>query len=363
MHLLAVIDKSRQMQEGMALADVLAGIQDTGIQLTEIVTPPTSPLEDPRGLASLSPLTAPMPVNWFQRSRVCNGLLREIGRPLPDVVLSLGTAASTLAIDLAAALDCPLLVECWLGSHVRRPPVRSALASGYVTASSGLATSLRERNQHELIITAPYPVHMPEAAQDQPGLAPSVAVLDATSDAKGARIILDGLRGVVDEIPDLHICLELGGSNGDPIWKHAEAIGLLDRISSVSNASSLGPLVSECTLTLLASAACSARSIVDLAMARGRVVVQADHPLLSEAERTHQCILLESSPANWTRTIVDLLRDPDRRSRLGQAARAHVERRNDPHVVYSTWTQLLLEVSKDITYPFANTGSSSKNRG
>ena len=363
MHLLAVIDKSRQQQEGIVLADVLAGIQGTGVKLTEVVSPPHSPLEDPRGLATLTPLTAPMPVNWFQRSRVSNGLLRDIGRPLPDVVLSLGTDASTLAIDLAAALDCPLLVECWMGSHIKRPPVRPTLASGYVTASSGLATALRERNQHELIITAPYPVHMPEAAQDGPGLSPSVAVLDAAADAKGARVILDGLRGVVDEIPDLQICLELGGSDGDPIWKHAEAIGLLDRVSSISNASSLGPLVSECTLTLLASAACSARSIVDLAMARGRVVVQADHPLLCEAERTYQCVLLEPTPANWTRTIVDLLQDPDRRARLGQAARAHVERRNDPEVVYSTWTQLLLEVSKDITYPFANTRPSPKNSG
>ncbi|MDG2424397.1 MAG: hypothetical protein P8M22_10500 [Phycisphaerales bacterium] len=358
MHLLAIIDKSRRQQENNAISDVLGGIQEAGIQLTEVVAPPGIPGEEPRGMATSEPLIAPMPAPWFQRSRVLAGLLRDIGRPLPDVVLCMGDSAGNLAVDIADALDCPLLAECWLSSHLKRPPVRPHLVAGYVTASAGLASALRERKQHELIVTVPFPVHQPSQMEDLPEAAPSIAILDSAMDHKSAKCLLDGLRGVVQEIPDLQICLELTKASGDPIWKYAESIGLLDRISSISNASNLGPLVSDCTLTILASSEFASRSVVDMAMARGRVVVQADHPLLSEAQRSHQCILLEPTPDNWARTILDLLHDPDRRAKLGQAAQQHVLTRNDPDVVYSTWTQLLHEVSKDITYPFATTGTS-----
>ena len=363
MHLLVTIDDARAEQEGKAYSEVIAGIKRTGVQVTEVVASTTGTSEEPTGLDTDTPLAIPMPLPWLQRSRLITNLIRDVGRPLPDVILNLGNSAASVAIELASSMDCPLIAECWMASHVKRPPVKPTQAAGYVTASSGLALALRERQQGDLIVTTPFPIAKTNRSEQDPEASPSIAILDSESNHQNARSLLDGIRMVVETIPNLQICLELGKRNGDPIWKYAESIGLLDRISSINNASNLGPLVSDCTLTILASSETTARSVVDMAMARGRVVLQADHPFLSESQRAHQCILLEPTPENWSQSILQLLEDPDRRDTLGKASRREILRRNDPDVVISTWTQLLHEASKDVTYPFANTDTSSQMRG
>lgn len=358
MHLLVTIDDARVQEEGPAYAEVLAGIKQTGIQVTEVVAATPGQDNEVVGLDTDSPLVAPMPLPWLQRSKIVSNLVRDIGRPLPDVVLCLGSLSANVALEIANAVDCPVIAECWLASHLKRPPLRASQVAGYVTASAGLASALRGRQVGDLVVTVPFPVKLPDLNHEAADVIPSIAVLGSELDHDSARCLLDGIRTVVETIPDLQICLELGTRTGDPTWKYAESIGLLDRISSISNASNLGPLVSQCTLTALASCQQTARSVVDLAMARGSVVIQADHAFLSEAEREQQCILLEATAEQWAKSILDLLNDPERRSRLGKASREHVARRNNPDVVISTWTQLIHEASKDVTYPFANTGTS-----
>ncbi|MCH2133298.1 MAG: hypothetical protein MK116_06070 [Phycisphaerales bacterium] len=361
MHVLAIIDEARRQEEGPALRDTLSGLQQADVMVTELLPTPPSPESDQAGLVTERPLTAAMPVGWLQRARVRDGLLRDLGRQPPDVVLAFGESTATLASDLAQAMDAPLVVECWNATHVKRPPVRPQRVAAYVTASAGLATALRDRKLHELIVALPFPIALPPQSVDAEDATPSIAILDAAAAPMEAKALIDGLVQVVQDIPDLQICLELGRIGGDPTWQYAESRGLLDRISSISNASTLSPLVSDCTLALMARSTCQARSVLDLAMARGRVIVRPDHPLLSEAERTAQCILMEPTAEQWARTILDLLADGDRRMQIGSAARAQVQHRNDPDRVRETWIQLLDEIEQDVTYPFATAGSRSES--
>ena len=182
-------------------------------------------------------------------------------------------------------------------------------------------------------------------------------MLDSNTDPAAAQIILDGLRMVIDHIPDLQICLEVDQDGGDRTWRHAEQVGMLDRISSVSNASLVGPLVSDCTLTIMASSERRARSVIALAMSRGRVVLRADHAMLSDQERTAQRILMETTADHWARAVLDLLADSDGRRSIGLKANQQIQERNNPELIKETWKSLLEEVVGNVTYPFENKGS------
>ncbi|MBG83095.1 MAG: hypothetical protein CMJ40_00950 [Phycisphaerae bacterium] len=359
MHALVIIDNLRRSQEEQAIRDVLVGLQNAGIQITEMVQSPESSHDEISPLATEAPLHTPMPLNWLQRRRIIDGLSREIGRSLPDVIITFGQFAASIGQDLAMSLELPLVVECWQTDHIKRPPLRPQIVSAYATASSGLANAMRERDQHHLVATTPHPITMTDTANDTTNLPPSIAILDAEVDARSTRDILDGLTETVKHHPDLQIFMELGKSRSNTTWRHAESLGLLDRISSFSNASVLRPLISDCTFLIIANSTCCTRSVIDEAMSKGRVILRPDHPMLASPDRRHQCILTESSKEAWAEAIEDLISDSDRRSRLGQQARTHVRQQNDPNRVFSTWTQLIHEVSSELSYPLGNAGSTT----
>ena len=359
MHALVIIDNARRSEEEQSIRDVLVGMQEAGIQITEIIQSPDSSRDELVPLSTDSPLHTPMPLNWLQKRKIIDTLSREIGRSLPDVIITFGHFAASIGQELATSLELPIVVECWQADHIKRPPLKPQMVTAYATASSGLATAMRERDQHHLVATTPYPITMADIPPGQIEPPPSIAILDAEADPRNSRNILDGLAETVKHHPDIQIFIELGRSNSNTTWRHAESLGLLDRMSSFSNASVLRQLVSDCTFIVIANSTCCTRSVIDEAMSKGRVILRPDHPMLTSSDRRHQCILTESSSEEWAEAIDDLISDPKRRNRLGQYAREHVKQQNDPNRVFSTWTQLIHEVSSDLTYPLGNAGTTS----
>ena len=362
MNVLAIIDYERRQEEGPAIADILSGLQQDECTLVELLPESRRNDDQVEGLVTEHPLSAPMPPGWLQRQRVQENLIRDLGRDLPDVIVAFGESAAAMGNDLANEIERPLLVECWHARHAKRPPVRPQRVTGYFTASEGLANVMRERRLHELIATIPFPVSTPDDLPTDMATAPSIAILDTDIDPNAAQQIIDGLKIVIERIPDLQICLEVQEAGGARIWRHAERIGILDRISSIRNASLVGPLVSDCTLTIMASSDRRSRSVTDLAMSRGRVVLRADHPMLSDLERSSQYILMEASADHWAQAIFDLLADADTRSALGNKARLQIEERNEPQMIKKTWKSLLEEAVGNVTYPFDNKGSTATTR-
>ncbi|GEM_PF-2207238 len=357
MHVLVIIDDARRAQEEQSIKDMLLGIQEADMQVTEILQSPESSRDELVRLSTDSPLQTPMPLNWILKRRIIDSLSREIGRTLPDAIIAFGQFATPIAHELAISLELPLVVECWETDHIRRPPLRPQMASAFATASSGLAAAMRERNEHHLVATTPYPIEVVNADFDKTDQPPSIAIIDAESDIGNTRRILESLAEIVPAHPDLHLFIELGTSKSNVVWRHAESLGLLERTSSFSNASMLRPLLGDCTLMLVANSTCCTRSVIDEAMARGCVVLRPDHPMLTSSDRAHQCLLTESDKGGWIRAIENLLSDSDRRTRLAEMAHDHVRQQNDPNRVISTWKQLIHEVSANSSYPLANAGT------
>ena len=357
MHVVVIVDNPRRFQEEQSIKDMLQGIQAADIQVTEILQSPESSRDELVELSTSTPLQTTMPLNWIQRKRMIDSLSREIGRTPPDAIIAFGQLAATIGHELATALELPLIVECWQSDHCRRPPLRPHMVSAFATSSSGLAAAMRERNQHLLVATTPHPIDAPEMFENRMDLPPSIAIIDAESDIGSTKLILESLAQVIRSIPDLQIFIELGTSKSNVLWRHAESLDLLERMSSFSNASQLRSLLGECTLMVVANSTCCTRAVIDEAMSRGCVVLRPDHPMLANPERLHQCLLTDSTKETWTETINDLLTDQPRRTRLALMAHEHVLKQNDPNRVISTWTQLIHEVSSQDPYPLGNTGT------
>ena len=354
MQALAIIDSGRRAEEEQAIRDVLVGLRSADVQVTELLQSPESSRDDVPELSSPSPLHIPMPLNWLQRKRIIDTLSREISRSMPDAIIAFGQKAAMIGHAIANSLELPLIVECWQTAHLKKPPLRPSMTAAYATASEGLAAAMRDCEQHHLVAMTPYPIHIPDQSTDTDRFSPSIAILDAEQDHQNTRSILKAIADLIHHHDTLHICIELGKTSSNAIWRYAESLGLLDRISSFANASTLRQLVSDCTLMIVANSSCCTRSVVDAAMGHGRVVLRPDHPLLSSIERDVQCVMKDTHQEAWTETLRELLENTDRRTGLGSKARAHIRVKNEPNRVFSTWAQLIHEVSHELTYPLAN---------
>ena len=359
MLLMVLIDAQRRHEEERVLRRTLTCIRQCGIDLIEVHASAGRD-ESVDALVTDHALTLPMPAGWLQRRRVRDRLLRALGRDLPTVIASFGHRAAAAGVDAATALDCPLLVEVWQASQVRTPPVKPGRVSGYFTSADGLGEGLRQLRAHDLVATIPYPVDLPEPTGST-SCDPSITVLDAAPFNEGVARVLGGIARVVERYPSLQICLELGERDADGTWQRVDELGLLDRVSSVRNATEVAALASDSTLTILASESWSSRSIVDLAMARGRVVVRGDQAFLTEDDRRHQCVVLEPSVESWSQSLLGLLDDPGRCRTVGTAARDWIGSRNAADHVGRTWQQLLDEVSENVIYPFDSKRTSDHN--
>ena len=184
---------------------------------------------------------------------------REIGRTPPDAIIAFGQLAATIGHELATALELPLIVECWQSDHCRRPPLRPHMVSAFATSSSGLAAAMgtqstSSRGNHTSSDRCSRDV------REQDGSPPSIAIIDAESDIGSTKLILESLAQVIRSIPDLQIFIELGTSKSNVLWRHAESLDLLERMSSFSNASQLRSLLGECTLMVVANSTCCTRA-------------------------------------------------------------------------------------------------------
>ena len=109
---------------------------------------------------------------------------------------------------------------------------------------------------------------------------------------------------MVAAVPDMHICLELKDDAAHNAWRMADAEGLLDHISTVSDAALVRELITRCDVLIQPDRMADARSLILEAMANARTIACSPTPHLDwliDGE-TARFVSLNDAEA-WTSTL------------------------------------------------------------
>jgi hypothetical protein len=361
MHILACIDTTRLRQEASELQAMFSGLEAAGCTLTLIV-PNELPDElqyiHDTGLGAQDVLTTPLPMSIWQRRRQGRHLAEQVHRTPPDVIWGFGDDTHPLAQSLAASLDCPVALSIWSVQAARRASSRHQHVGAWIAASPTLASIISRRVGTELVECILPAVAGSTVPAEPIGLAPSIAILDTGDDQDTVQALLAGLAPVVAAVPDVHICLELKDDSAHAAWRMADAEGLLDHISTVSDAALVRELITRCDVLIQPDRLADARSLVLEAMANARTIVCSPAP--------HLDWLIDGDTARyvsphdeqaWSATMLELLHDPRQRQRLGVGARTRTAGHHGLEAVVEAYVETFDRTCNGASYPFAAQGT------
>ncbi len=306
------------------------GLMAEGMQLTRIV--PESLADDTldegeKRIALATRIETPMDVlPWMRRTRAAR-LAEIMDRNLPNVIYAVGETAWQVAMDLGKCIDRPVLLDLHSIEQVRLVPTPrdDSPVAGYIVPTRPIAEALQRRVPAELIsvvhigVALPAELHQPQRCPDQ---IPVAAIIGNCREKQAYRTLLEGIKLVVPHIPDLQVLLELRGPLEHDVWRECDRLELLNRISSIADASHYRTLLTGCDLLLMPERTGQVRSIVLEAMAFGLPIVTNAHPALDFLidGQTAQFVQ-QLTPHAWASAIQELLLNPDAARKLGLQAR------------------------------------------
>lgn len=166
------------------------------------------------------------------------------------------------------------------------------------------------------------------AAKRELGLAEDAPVLGCVASltpVKRHADLIDAFARVERELPQATLLLVGGGPLHGPIAAQSDALGLGDRVRLLGQRSNVQPVLQALDLFVLASETEGMSNAILEAQACGLPVVATrvgGNPDLVTAERG--VLAPAHDPARLADAMLELLRNPDARTRMGTAARAHV---------------------------------------
>ena len=357
MHILACIDSKRLRQEAPHLREIFSGLEAAGCTVTALV-PDELPDElqhvHDTGLGAQDVLTTPLPMSIWQRRRQGDQLAEKMHRMPPDLIWGFGDDTYPLTHVLAGALDRPVALSIWSLAAARRASSRQQHVGAWLAASPALASIIGGRVGTELVECIVPAVHGPTMPADPVGLAPSIAILEAGSDPDTMHALLSGLAPVVAAVPDMHICLELKDDAAHNAWRMADAEGLLDHISAVSDAALVRDLITRCDVLIQPDRLADVRSLILEAMANARTIACSPTPHLDWLIDGETARFVTPNDAEaWTSTLLELLHDPRQRRDLGVSAQARTETFHRLDAQIEAYTATFHRMCKGASYPFA----------
>jgi hypothetical protein len=286
---------------------------------------------------------------------------------LLDTIHVWGSGAWTLGLDLAEATGAAVAIECWSAEAVRF--VRSTERRTPGTRGLWLAPNAALRIAAERQASA-WPVHLarwgvhtgePAATHPAGPHTPGIVILGAGHDASDHACVLEALAGVASDHPDLLAFIDAPIIDRRPaLWRLAEKLGLLERLSVIPDMESLRDVILQADLLLLPEAHGEARSVIlDAMVARTLIIARAD-PLIEAFAAPNIALLVEGPTRGaWDKALRRALDDPDEARAI--VDRAH-ERILDDRPVHKQVEAIitahnLLTSDDSIAFPDASRGS------
>jgi hypothetical protein len=286
-HVALVIDDERLYREHGAINRLSVALMAEGVQLTRIV-PDTLLDIEPRyeqvmGLARR--FGVPFHVlPWMRRAR-CASIVEDLEKTPVEVVHVIGERGWTLGLDVGTAFDCPVSIELDKGSQVLRVPRGRGgrNVAAYIAPTMPIAEAMQLRVDSDLVSYVPTGVAIPPRPRrvfENVSESIAITILGKATDLAVYRAMLDALARLTKRYPQLQLFLELPSKRSHEIWRHAQRVGLLPRLSAISHAADHRALITRCDLALLPESGGAVRTVCLELVARGVPVIGTSDPWL-----------------------------------------------------------------------------------
>ena len=338
MHLGLILDEERLQHEHGMFHAVRSQLEDQGHSVSCIVPESDEHLDAQRrrfptdgARADLGDDVHEYPVRRTRRRRyaVLSELARTLDREPIDVLYAIGHNAWPVAFEFASICECPLMLDIWNAPLVKKVPrgrAPEALAA-LVASTPAIAAALRQRVDPNLVNVVPFGVELPTEPRtvlpDDDDMK-SLAILCNCTDMKAYRATLNATRELLEASPNLQVFLELRGPHQHDVWRLAQKLDLLDRISSLNDGAMFRPLLRHCDVIAVPERLGRVRSLVYEAMAAGIPTVIGDDPWIDlKALEPHDqpAVRTSNRAENWIESLTSVLESPARARHIGAVGR------------------------------------------
>jgi hypothetical protein len=341
-----LLDRSFARRERNLLSRLEIGLADEGVRVIHAV--PRSILE-PESFGLYSSAIGyddrGFPTTNSHRTRQLLEAISDLIGSDPaagvDIVHCFGAGHERLAIELAAALDAPALIEVWQSASfpraadaLRRAPARTSL----VFPDQSLHRAMLKLAPGARALDAPWGVHAadePAAHPDPAREAPAVGLLADGSRPDLLDAALQGLARAAVDLPELLIFVDTERARSPRLWQSARRHGLLDRLSIVPGVEARREPILRLDALLIPEPSGRLRSIILDAMARGLPVIATPDPTLSILSNPAIATLIpNAAPDSWANALRHMLVDSAPRQTITRAASEFIrtERTASAHV-------------------------------
>lgn len=368
MHAALIFSEERLLHEHFMLNRLAVGLIAEGVRVTRIVPELMSwehVLFGEQRIALAPRIETEMRVLPWSRHRRATQLASALEKNVPDVIYAVGERAWPVGMDLGKLIDKPVALNVWNARLARRVPKgrHAKHVAAYIAPTRALREVLSQQIDPALVSTVPMGIAIPARRKPifgDPSQCVSIAVVGGGRDVPAYRAMLGGLSRVNREYPQLQIFLELRGPNQHDIWRYAQKLKLLDRISAIRDASPHRRLLTQCDMMLIPERYGELYSIVLDGMANGMVVIASNDPMLEMLRHEDTARLAEQdTPEEWAQIIRRTIQDPEEARELGSRARTCVAEHHSTNVQVNALMDVLEGVVTGGTYSFAEAAESA----
>lgn len=213
-----------------------------------------------------------------------------------------------------------------------------------VTANSkGALKTLSDYVPHEKLFLVPNPIHLSIRNDCRSAKGNKILTIGRLVHQKAHDILLNAFAGVADKNPDWHLTIVGEGPLSNELHCQAEKLGIVDRVTWLSNVRNPFNLYRQASIFVLVSRYEGTPNVLLEAMSCGLPVIVSDAspgPLeYVKHESTGLVVPVDNVPA-LEDSINRLIRDHKFRNRIGEAARERVAAYALPEVI-KVWESVL----------------------
>lgn len=271
-----IMSSDRLSQEHAMLNRIAVGLLDNGNQIIRVVPESKEQPLYEQAVSLAHKFETPMPVSRLLRNERTQSVIEKLQKANTEAIVAFGADAMQLATDIHSKLPIPILREVLSMKEAKRVKKKHPVWR-WLAPTPSIEETISQRVGQERVAYVPMGVTLRNkdvAINEAKVLGQCALVLDAGGDWKQTRAVLEALR----HFPNMHIFLELHGSNSHKVWKQVQQLVMQDRVTCLDNIGELRQVVADADLLVLPSTSMPLRTVLLEAMAQGVPIACVEIP-------------------------------------------------------------------------------------
>jgi glycosyltransferase involved in cell wall biosynthesis len=263
-----------------------------------------------------------------------NALARELNATQPDLLVAWGSAdPAPLSILSQGVPNLPFVLWCWDASELFTTSVAISSVRHIIASSSAIAD--RAAGNFNIPVTVVHPgVYCDEtlACFDVAGYVPCLVSLDPLASRSNYEALIKACRYMMGEGQEFLLFAYDKGPDEYPIWRHAEKLGLLERMSFVPFQQNAEPLLlhGDLYIHIIPSTRVQYRTLE--AMGRGLAIVTGPNHGADYLVDGQTCRIVGPQTAEaWRDALTELITDRKKAIGLARQGQEYVRHHHSLH--------------------------------